>query len=270
MELVFFILFAIASVVTWIWCFVIGFRTNVIWGVLIVLFHPIATIVYSISYWYVVKKALLASLVALAGLVWLGYLNGGGETGAMAPTVQTGNTQPSEIETTRQAGTAIMQQMEKMHTAGLISDEEIAQLRAEYEEQMTLYEQQAKQQVESAARTASPKQAAPQTSLAPPSTESPRSPAPPPIPAETGKKTTATANLATANPTELKAAKLVPKDQAHKFIGHEIIVTEIDGRERSGILADVRDRSLVVERRQRSGAMKFLISISNVKAIKVK
>lgn len=72
------------SLVGYIWLTVVGFKRNVVWGLLVLLFSPVSAIIFAATNWYEAKKPFLVYLVSMIMMIGAVF----GFYGKLAPLVE--------------------------------------------------------------------------------------------------------------------------------------------------------------------------------------
>ncbi len=260
-------IFALLNLVAFFWMVIVGFRRHWGWG-LAVLLVPFALLVFAIMYWEDAKKPFLLYLVTTIVLVYQIVSVAANQGAALLqdPKQSTDTASSvfgdrSQIDQARAAAAMAMQQIEAMHRAGLIGDEELAQLRAEHDANMAAlgYDSEDTPDLDFAepvdegdvaGEVAEVSRAQPTESLPPadqeeqPDTVAKISP-----PAPTAPK---------AKPKPRRTGK-IDVSEAHRFIGRQFIVTDKNQRTRLATLSAVSDGKLEFQRRMRTGALTFSV-----------
>ncbi|HEB59845.1 MAG TPA: hypothetical protein ENJ01_11525 [Gammaproteobacteria bacterium] len=286
--------FALLALIAWIWSIIVGFRLATVWGILVILFHPLATFIMALTNWTAAGKPFLLSLVATVGLAYfaVSYIWNASGAGAMFDIVQRqASGEITEIEAAREARDAMVEQLERMHSQGLISDEELAEGRAEANRQFGIPEEG-----EAPVDPGSLPGAVPETEVviedpdAPagtvPATATPQETMPEVVP-EAAPEVTPEVAAAEPEPKPVIKPPVLPEhrrraltprgpvirtigfEKAGHYIGKKVWVVDKTGRERTGILTRVGPDHVVLERRLGKGAMSFVVYDDQIKQIRV-
>jgi len=302
-----FLLAGVISLIGYLWLVFVGFKRNVAWGLLVLLLSPITAIVFSLMHWYEAHKAFLVYIISFvlcaASAVFITGDVGVGNMQQIATKLHNGQLPPAKAyqlivkalghpgstdlfatATTTVPADANPVQVEpelaKPLPTKVAMVKEQAQLKddakkAPVGESKTVTApsvaaaDQVKTKPAAAATTQETKTTATQVAKDPApkatvDTKKPQAKPPTPMPS---------INTVPTDPLAQKPKKPEPNtvrvrmDKMSHYVGHYFILTLKNGTEQRGLLRQVRNSDLILDRKLYGGNIQYKVSKSQVKTI---
>ena len=287
---------------TYLWIVFHAFKDNVFWGIAL-LFAPLAAPAAAVTLdnpWFAyvpfgmlvifvafnlfeTYKAFLITITSIALFAWSGHgldmknnkvsrtvydtvMNVFSSEGVISVASSTDTKKLNAIESARQANALTLKRIEQMNRAGLISDEELAQARMDFERQLARLQQSPKQpddEKSSIASTDAVGEKEQSTEATIPATEgSAAADQSLDLPKSDSKPDSVVSPEAKSPPEE------IPVNEASKYLGTEMEVTETSGRIRVGTLESIDSGRLYFRQEKRTGALTFMVYDTHITQLK--